>query len=143
MLEGEANIFFENTFIGKTVLDARYVSDTLDISLGRDKGVSVNRIRVKDYSSKKFIGTRKEESVGYEISVKNNKPSTINMVLMDQIPVSRLGEISVDLIQLSGGNLNSNTGSIQWEFILEPNHTKQFSLVYSVKYPRNQNLTVE
>ncbi|NNE03515.1 MAG: mucoidy inhibitor MuiA family protein, partial [Eudoraea sp.] len=31
LLEGEANIFFENTFVGKTILDVRYASDTLDI----------------------------------------------------------------------------------------------------------------
>ena len=41
LLEGEANIFFENTFVGKTILDLRYMSDTLNVSLGRDKNVVV------------------------------------------------------------------------------------------------------
>jgi len=43
LLEGEANVFFEGTYVGKTLLDTRYASDTLEISLGRDKQVSVNR----------------------------------------------------------------------------------------------------
>ncbi|MDR0835825.1 MAG: mucoidy inhibitor MuiA family protein, partial [Tannerella sp.] len=58
LLEGEANIFFENTFVGKTILDVRYVSDTLNISLGRDKSVSVQRDKVKEYTTQKFLGSK-------------------------------------------------------------------------------------
>ena len=35
LLEGEANIFFEDTYIGKSILDVKYLSDTLTISLGK------------------------------------------------------------------------------------------------------------
>ncbi len=61
LLEGEANIFFEETYIGKTILDVRFIQDTLTLSLGRDKGVDVNREKIKDLTSKKFIGTKKRK----------------------------------------------------------------------------------
>ena len=37
LLPGEANIFFEGTFVGKTFIDPNSIKDTLSISLGRDK----------------------------------------------------------------------------------------------------------
>jgi uncharacterized protein (TIGR02231 family) len=73
LLPGEANIFFEGTFVAKTFIDPNNVNDTLAISLGRDKRVVVKREKLKDYTSKKLIGTNKRESYAYEISVRNTK----------------------------------------------------------------------
>ena len=36
LLSGEVNIFYENSFVGKTILDTRSLTDTLQVSLGRD-----------------------------------------------------------------------------------------------------------
>lgn len=62
LLEGESNVFFEDTYVGKTLLDVRYASDTLEISLGRDKKVSVNREKIRDFTTNQFIGNKKEET---------------------------------------------------------------------------------
>jgi hypothetical protein len=143
LLEGEANIFFENTFVGKTILDVRYASDTLDISLGRDKNVTVNREKITDFSSKKFVGTRKEESRAWKITVKNNKSQSVKMMLLDQVPVSVRDEIKVEIDEISKGRHNAQTGEIKWEFTLSPNEEKVFNLKYVVKYPKNRNLIIE
>lgn len=143
LLEGEANIFFENTFVGKTILDVRYASDTLDISLGRDKNVTINREKITDFSSKKFVGTRKEESRAWKITVKNNKSEAINMLLLDQVPVSIRDEIKVEIDELSRGKRNPATGEVKWEIKLNPGEERVFILKYVVKYPKNKNLIIE
>jgi hypothetical protein len=143
LLEGEANIFFENTYVGKSLLDVRYATDTLQISLGRDKNVSVKREKIKDYSTKQFIGSRKEESRAYSIIVKNNKSQKIDMLLFDQVPVSTLEEIKVEVSEISGAKQNVETGEIKWDFSIEPNQTKRFELKYAVKYPKNRTLIIE
>lgn len=143
LLEGEANVFFEETYAGKTLLDVRYASDTLEISLGRDKKVSVNREKLKDYTVKQFIGSKKEETRAWKTTVKNNKNQAINMIILDQIPVSTIEEIEVNVQNISGAKRNSETGEIKWEFELKPNDKKEFELKYSVKYPKYRNLIVE
>lgn len=143
LLEGEANIFFENTYVGKTLLDIRYATDTLQISLGRDKNVSVKREKVKDFSTKQFIGNRKEESRAWSIVVKNNKTQKIDMLIFDQVPVSTSEEIKVEVSEISGAKHNLETGEIKWDFSIEPNVNKKFELIYSVKYPKNRNLIIE
>ncbi|MBB4037883.1 hypothetical protein GGR21_003804 [Dysgonomonas hofstadii] len=143
LLDGEANIFFENTYIGKTILDTRNTSDTLNISLGKDKSIMVNREKGKDYSSKKFLGSKKEDIREWKISIRNNKNQAINFVLLDQIPVSTISEIEVESENLSGGALNAETGEVKWNMELKPSDRKEIVLKYKVKSPRSRNLTVE
>lgn len=143
LLEGEANIFFEETYIGKSILDVRYITDTLSISLGRDKSVIVNRDKIQEKTSWKFIGNKKEEKRGWRISVKNNKAQSIKMVLLDQVPVPTLEEIEVQIEELSKGKRDEDTGEILWNLQLNPNESKEFELRYSLKYPKNRNLVIE
>lgn len=143
LLEGEANIFYENSFVGKTILDTRAMSDTLNISLGRDKNVQVKREKIKDFSTKKFLGSKKEETRVWKTTVRNNKKQTINMVLFDQVPVSTSQEIEVATENLSGGKLNKENGEVKWNFDLKPTEKKEVELKYTVKYPKDKNLIVE
>ncbi|TDU33735.1 uncharacterized protein (TIGR02231 family) [Gelidibacter sediminis] len=143
LLEGEANIFFEGTYVGKSLLDMRYATDTLQISLGKDKNVSVKREKSKDFTTKQFIGSKKEETRGWTITVKNNKPQPINMLLYDQVPVSTLEEIKVEISNLSGAKYNLETGEIKWDFSIDSNQTKVFELNYAVKYPKHRRLVIE
>lgn len=143
LLEGEANVFFEDTYVGKSLLDVRYASDTLEISMGRDKKVAVNREKLKDFTTKQFIGNKKEETRTWKTTVKNNKTRPISMVVLDQVPVSTLEEIEVNVQKTSGARQNQETGEIRWEFELRPNAEKELELKYTVKYPKDRNLIVE
>ena len=143
LLEGEANIFFEDSYVGKTLLNLSAANDTLSISLGKDKSVSVNREKVKDFTTKQFIGNKKEETRSWLTTVKNNKNQPISMIILDQAPVSTLEEIEVQMQDLSAGKHDRETGEVKWEFKLEPNAKKEFALKYSVKYPKDRKLVIE
>lgn len=143
LLEGEANVFFEGTFMGKTLLDTRSAGDTLQISLGQDKSISISREKVKNYTNKQIIGTKKEESRCWKTIVKNNKQQKIELQIFDQVPISTNQEIEVIVGKTSGATLNSENGEIKWEFSLNPSEKKELELNYSVKYPKNKKLVVE
>lgn len=143
LLEGEANIFFEDTFTGKTLLDVRYMSDTLSISLGKDKSVSIKREIQKQFTNKQFLGTKKEETKSWQISVKNNKLQDINITILDQIPVSTIEEIEVSPINISNASLDKETGKLTWKIELKPAEKKDIDLKYSVKYPKFRTLRIE
>ncbi|MBE0655922.1 MAG: mucoidy inhibitor MuiA family protein, partial [Bacteroidales bacterium] len=142
-LEGEASIFFENTYVGKSILDVRFVSDTLKISLGRDKKILVEREKEKEFTSKKMLGSKKEDTRAWKISLKNNKTETINMVLLDQVPLSTIEEIEVNLQNASGAKHDIKTGELKWDLKLQPSEKKELKFRYTVKYPSNRNLIIE
>ena len=143
LLEGEANIFFEDTYIGKTLLDVRFASDTLDISLGRDKQVVVSREKVKNYTTKQLIGNKKQVGKAWETVIRNNKNEAINILVLDQVPVSTIEEIEVKIEELSKGQLDQENGQVSWDLQLLPAEKTELQLRYSVKYPKYRNLHIE
>src|SRR5690606_16612243 len=45
LLRGEANIIFENMFVGTSYIDPAVISDTLKLTMGRDKSIVIKRER--------------------------------------------------------------------------------------------------
>jgi uncharacterized protein (TIGR02231 family) len=140
---GEATLYFENSFVGKSYLNVNQLNDTLTISLGTDNSILVKREKRKEFTSKKTIGTNKTETYSYLITIRNNKSNGIKITLNDQIPVSSNSGITVQAEELSGGKLNEQTGEIKWNMELKPQETKQVILTYSVKYPKDKIIILE
>jgi len=140
---GEATLYFENSFVGKSTLNVNQLKDTLTISLGTDNSILVKREKRKDYTSKKVIGINRTETYSFLLTIRNNKPNPVKITLNDQIPVSSNSGINVDPIELSGGKLNQQTGEIKWDLEIKPQETKQIVLTYSVKYPKDKTVILE
>ena len=140
---GEASLYFENTFVGKTNLDVNQLKDTLTISLGTDNGILVKREKRKDFTSKRTIGANKTETYSFLLTVRNNKSSEIKISIQDQIPLSSNSGITVESIELSGGRHNTETGVITWDLDIKPAETKTLILSYSVKYPKDKTIILE
>ena len=143
LLEGEANIFFEDTYVGKTTLQPTQVSDTLKISLGQDKKVSVSREKVKQLASRQFIGSKKEDTRLFKTIIRNNKQQPISLTVVDQLPISTQKEIEVNVLNISGGKYDKETGEIKWDFGLSPAEKRELNVEYSVKYPKNKTIWLE
>jgi uncharacterized protein (TIGR02231 family) len=143
LLEGEANLYFENTFVGKSELNLKFASDTLNMSLGRDLGIIIKREKRKDFTSEKFVGANKVFTRSWEISVRNNKKENVKIHITDQVPISQNKDIVVGIEELSSGILNENTGLVSWDIDLPAGQSKTLILSYSVKYPKSSNVIIE
>ena len=143
LLEGEANIFFDNAFVGKTIIDPNVPSDTLHFSLGRDNGIIIQRTKVADKSTRKLLASSQEQTMTWRITVKNTRNEAVSLTLKDQIPVSQNSGITVTTEELSGGTLDKEKGFITWPLSLMPNEQKELIVQYRVKYPKNRKLVVE
>jgi Domain of unknown function (DUF4139)/N-terminal domain of unknown function (DUF4140) len=140
---GEASLYFEGTYLGKTYIDLGATTDTLSLSLGKDNAVKISRKLVKEYSTKKFIGNSRTETKEYEISVRNLKSVPINIRILDQFPVSTTKEISVDDIKAPDAQLDKDTGIVTWSISLPAGQERKLTIGYSVKYPKDKKLVLE
>jgi uncharacterized protein (TIGR02231 family) len=138
LLPGEVNVFFEGTFVSKSFIDPSNIKDTLSISLGRDKRIVVKREKLKDFSSRKLIGSNQKDLYAYEISVRNTKGEAILVRIEDQVPVSQSSDIEVNLTEAGGAKHDVYTGILQWELKVLPNETKKVNYKFDVKYPKNK-----
>jgi uncharacterized protein (TIGR02231 family) len=143
LLSGEATLYFENTFVGKSYLNVNQLTDTLTISLGTDNSILVKREKRKDFTSRKVIGSNKTEIYSFLVTIRNNKANSIKITVNDQIPVSSNSSIIVEAMELSGGILDAETGKVKWDVDIKSQEKRELILSYSVKYPKNQNIILE
>ncbi|MDD5151999.1 MAG: DUF4139 domain-containing protein [Flavobacterium sp.] len=138
LLNGEANIIFEGMYVGKTRINTNQTSDTLSLSMGRDKKMAVKREKVADKSGTKFLSSKKEQTFTYDITVRNNKKEAAQLLLKDQYPLSPDKEIEIELLQSDSAKVNAETGILTWDLDLKPNETKKIRISYRVKYPKDK-----
>jgi uncharacterized protein (TIGR02231 family) len=143
IISGKANLFFQGIYQGETYLDLKGFEDTLSISVGRDKDILISREILKDFSKKNVIGSYKKELKAWEITIKNNKNSAIDLVLEDQFPISKVDDIKIEQIESSGAEINEYDGKLTWKLKLEPKEKKILIVKYEVKYPKNKNLIID
>jgi hypothetical protein len=142
-LSGEASLFFEGKFIGRSVLDTRNASDTLTLSLGRDTNVLVKREKVRDLTSKQAVGSNQKAVYAFDISIRNKKAYPISIVIEDQIPVPNTKDIDIDKMEDSKAEFNEESGLLKWKRTIKPGSSENIKLRYSVRFPKNANINLE
>lgn len=138
LLPGEANIIFEGMYVGKTMINPNQTSDTLNLSMGRDKKIAIKREKIADKSGTKFLSGYKEQTFTYDITIKNNKKEAIEMLLKDQYPISTDKEITIELLDNGKAKVNLETGILTWDIKLGAGETKKFRISYKIKYPKDK-----
>ena len=142
LLPGDANVYFENNYVGQTFFDSRIIDDTLSFALGRDNNVRVNRKKIKEFSETVSItGNYKKQTREFEIELKNTRKSEITLEIEDQIPLSTNEDLTVDLIDGDDAYYNKKSGILSWKLTLKPGESKVLKFGYSVRYPKSMRLT--
>ncbi len=141
ILPGNSSVYFQGTFVGESVIDPNVTEDTLELSLGRDQNIVVNRKLLKEFSRKVSIGSNKKVERAYEISVKNTRNKAITLLMVDQIPVSGNKDVEIELLEKSGASLDEETGKLSWKLNLEPGESKTLTFKFEIKHPKNISIS--
>ncbi|WP_159567663.1 DUF4139 domain-containing protein [Budvicia diplopodorum] len=141
LLPGKSSIFFEGSFVGQGDINTKNAKETLDLSLGRDKKILVNRENNKQLTSQsEFFGNSVSQQYAYSMDVKNTRKEPIKLVVLDQVPMSHDSSITVEGLKHDGASYNKDTGEVQWSLELAPNQSQKLGLSYTVKYPKDQRV---
>ncbi len=142
LLPAETNVYFEGSYSGKTFINPQASTEHITISLGVDPNVVVKRTQPKDYKKNAFIGNNKIISKHYDIEVKNNKSSAIDLVLFDRIPISQNKDIKVDNIETGTSDYDDKKGILTWKVNLPSNDKKTYEFSYTLKYPKYKQINL-
>ncbi len=143
LLDGESNLYFEESFVGKSIIDTNIGKDTLDISLGKDEGIVVSRKRLKEFEKQKFFSNKKRDERKFEITIVNTKSTDININVYDQIPVVPNKSYKVIPDNLAEAKVDKETGLLTWNIKLNPGEKKVIQFSYSVEYPKYMDLDID
>ena len=94
-------------------------------------------------NDKKVIGNNVKETIGWEITVRNNNQATVKIIIEDQIPISEIKSVSVESLDYSNAKKSEKTGLLTWELFLKPNEKKVVGYKYTVKYPSYSSVALE
>ena len=138
LLPGEANLIFENSYIGKSYINPNALTDTLKLSMGRDKKIIIKREKIAEQTGVKTIGSNKKQTFTYEITVRNNKKEAISLQLKDQYPISTDKDMEVELLSSNGAEVDKETGMLTWNLNMKSASSQKIRISYSVKYPKDK-----
>lgn len=138
LLDAEGTVYFDGAYVGVCTIQNTTVNDTMHISLGKDERIAVKRTKVNEVNGSSLLGSNKEKKCLYDITVKNTKKEAVTVIVEEQLPISQDKDITVNALELSGGDLNTTTGLVTWKISLQPGEsiTKKFN--FSVKYPKDK-----
>lgn len=140
LISGEATIYFDDNYIGKTNISTNYVKDDFPISLGVDERIIAKRFKVEDKTATKTLNSNKWETETYEISIRNNTKDAITIEVLDQLPISENSKITVKALEIGDGEFDKTTGSILWNRTINSGATSKIPFSYEVKYPKEMRI---
>ena len=143
LLNGESNLYFDGTFIGKSYVNVNSTKDTLSFSLGKDRKLVVERKQSEENTKKRAVGNRTKYEVQWDFTIRNNGAASIPFIMKDHFPISVNDDIKVKQGNYVGAILNEKTGILTWRNTINKGETKQFSFNYSVDYSKGGVLYLE
>jgi TonB-dependent SusC/RagA subfamily outer membrane receptor len=142
LLPAEANIYFEGSYSGKTNINPGATTDSLTISLGIDPNIIVKRTQRNDFKKTTFIGNNKVVYKAFDIEIRNNKTTDIQLTLKDRIPITQNRAIKLDDIDTGTSNYDKEKGLLKWIISLKTGNTDKVSFSYAIKHPQGKRINL-
>lgn len=136
IIDGNARVFYKGTNIGDTYISINGIPDTLEIPVGQNQEMVVERKFMAAESGQKESGNKVKITNAYQYTVRSTAPAGMEMYIFDQVPVSLSNHITVEVTDKSGAEMDDDTGLLSWMYVSgkEPN----IKLKYSIEYAKNK-----
>jgi uncharacterized protein (TIGR02231 family) len=142
LLAGNVALFVEGEYVGTTAMRDVPVQEELVLPFGVDPSVSVDRtLASRDARS---AGAREQTGVRFDYRVSNHREQPVDLVVYEQIPVSRSQGLTVHTTvdsRAPGARREGDApGVLRWNVRLTPGATDRWRLGVLVSAPRGREI---
>lgn len=138
LLAGAIQLFAGDRYIGTSRTDYVPVGDEVELTLGVEERLTVERELVRRDVDKTRLRDRRQILYGYEITLKNLMSDPVNVEVHDHLPVSRHEEIKVRLLSCEPEPAeHDDLNLMEWHLFLENGAEQKLSYQFQVEYPRS------
>ena len=142
LLPGPARVFHGTQFTGETALETVAAGEELELQLGVDDQIRVERELRRRSTGKAVIGGTRTIDIGYEITVENHRRGPARVTVKDRIPVSADGDIKVRLREASPAPAEqTDLGELTWELRLDAGKAASIRYRFTVEHPAQVTVT--
>ena len=137
LLPAKANIYFDQAYVGETVIQPETIKDTLTIAVGRERSIYTTRKKIEDEEKEKLVGKNLTREISIELVVKNTMSRSANFRLKDQIPISKSDEIKIKVLDDVGARIDDKTGLLTWDLALKPKESRIIKFTYEITHDKD------
>lgn len=144
LLPGDAMVYVDGDYVGRVHLQNLAPAEEVELSLGIDENIKVERELVKKFERNKGLVNKKTElEYDYKITVENYKSKNVTLQVLDQLPRPLHESISMDEVQLvpEVKEMNKQTNELKWVIDLKPKEKKELTIHFTISYPRDANVS--
>ncbi|MFL6142857.1 MAG: mucoidy inhibitor MuiA family protein [Labedaea sp.] len=139
---GPAAIFHDTEFVGTTNLEPWAPGEEVELALGVDDRVRVERELVRRAAGKAMLGGTRRHEAAYRITIGNYGPRPANVTVVDQLPVSRDEAIVLRDVQLEPKpDEQTELGEVTWKISLAPNKIAELTIGFRVDVAKGVKLS--
>lgn len=128
-------VYLDGSYAGTVRIARTTETDGYELTLGRDDKVRVRR-KEDVQRSKSLLGGKLTSEHSTTITVENRRSSGIELVVLEQVPVSRDKEIEVVLRQAGGATHEESTGELRWERTVAAGEQATFACAYAITHAK-------
>lgn len=139
---GKAAVFHEADFVGSAALPLWAPGEDVELALGLDDRIRVERKLVRRTATKATLGSTRRREVEYETKVENHTPRRARITVLDQLPVARDHEITVKPNTAEPEPAETtDLGVVTWKLDLDPGKETTIKLGFRVDTAKSVELT--
>jgi hypothetical protein len=130
-INGRANLYVEDEYIGESYLENFVPGDSIDIYFGEDPEVKVKREKkVHEVYKKGIIKKETVHHLEYETSLKNFRKRDIEIILIEQVPVSYDPNVRIENVKFSEKPFEIDEAKGTYKFKLNLKKNEEFKLKF-------------
>ncbi|WP_406053907.1 mucoidy inhibitor MuiA family protein [Kribbella sp. NBC_00889] len=139
---GRAAVFHEADFVGSAALPMWAPGEDVELALGLDDRIRVERKLVRRTATKATLGSTRRREVEYETRIENHTPRAARLTVLDQLPVARDHEITVKPTTTEPEPAETtDLGVITWKLDLAAGEETKIKLGFRVDTGKSVELT--
>jgi uncharacterized protein (TIGR02231 family) len=143
LLPGRVSIYRDDVFVGRSPMALAAKDETVRLGFGADEKVKITRTVARRLEGTAgLIGSSKIDEREFKTAVRNSHEFAIRVAVEDQIPVSEVEDIQVEMLpvttQPTTRDLRDRRGVLEWAFELKPGESRDIKLGWRVRWPKDK-----
>lgn len=135
-LPGQAQLFEGDDYLGATQLEFVAPQQTIELFLGADERLRVERELTQREVDKNFLGDKRRIRYAYVIKLENLREAAQTVLVRDQLPVARDEQIKVRLESAEPrATEHDDLNRLEWKLTLAPGK-RELRYEFTVEHPR-------
>ena len=145
LLPGRVAIYRDGIFVGRGQMLLTAKEQPVRLGFGADDKIKIERTIVsQSEGSAGLITTSKTDQRDFKIAVRNGHDAAVRVAIEDQLPVSEIEDVKVELLPGSTApterDVRSRRGVVAWSFELGAREARDIKFGWRVRWPSDKSV---